>query len=63
MGIRINMENKMDELERRMFLVEGAVEDLLNIYKEEKDGKKETISGKKSSKKKNVSKKESTKKK
>ena len=61
MGIRINMENKMDELERRMFLVEGAVEDLLNIYKEKKDGKKETLSGKKSSKKKNVSKKEATK--
>ena len=30
MGIRITMENKIDNLERRLFLVEGAVEDLLN---------------------------------
>ena len=54
MGIRITMENKIDELERRLHLVEGAVEDLLNIYKEEKDGKKKKTAktSKKSSNKK-----------
>ena len=57
MGIRIDMENKIDNLERRLFLVEGAVEDLLNIYKEKKDGKKETVSGKEKTKKKTQSKK------
>ena len=54
MGIRINMENKIDELERRLYLAEGAIEDLLNIYKEGKDGKekKTTKTSKKSSNKK-----------
>ena len=56
MGIRIEMENKIENLERRVFLLEGAVEDLLEIYKEKKDGKKETVQGKKSTKKKDVSK-------
>jgi hypothetical protein len=57
MGIRITMENKIDNLERRLFLVEGAVEDLLNIYKEKKNVKKEAISGKEKTKKKPQSKK------
>ena len=39
MGIRINMENKIEEINRRLLLIEGAVEDLLEIYKENKDGK------------------------
>ena len=56
MGIRIEMENKIENLERRVFLLEGAVEDLLEIYKEKKDGKKEAVQGKKSTKKKDVSK-------
>ena len=50
------MENKIDNLERRVILLEGAVEDLLEIYKEKKDGKKEAVQGKKSTKKKDVSK-------
>ena len=57
MGIRITMENKIDELERRVHMVEGAIEDLLNIFKEEKDGKKKktTKTSKKSSNKKTSS--------
>ena len=55
MGIRITMENKIDDIDKRLHLVEGAVEDLLNIYKEKKDVKKEKLSGKKSSKKKTSS--------
>ena len=50
------MENKIDELERRVFLLEGAVEDLLDIYKENSNDKKEKLQGKKSPKKKDVSK-------
>lgn len=61
MGIRIEMENKIENLERRVFLLEGAVEDLLEIYKEKKDGKKQKQQGKKSTKKKDVSKKEESK--
>tara|TARA_R100000458_G_C8144391_1_gene154342 strand:+ start:37 stop:234 length:198 start_codon:yes stop_codon:yes gene_type:complete len=56
MGIRINMENKIDDLERRVFMLEGAVEDLLEIYKENNNDKKEKLQGKKSTKKKDVSK-------
>ena len=56
MGIRITMENKIDELERRVFMLEGAVEDLLEIYKENNNDKKEKSQGKKSTKKKDVSK-------
>tara|TARA_R100000808_G_scaffold24544_1_gene56810 strand:+ start:3192 stop:3368 length:177 start_codon:yes stop_codon:yes gene_type:complete len=55
MGIRINMENKLDNLEKRVVLLEGAIEDLLDIYKENKDGKKKETT-KKVSKKKAVSK-------
>lgn len=55
MGIRITMENKIDELERRVFMLEGAVEDLLEIYKENNNDKKEKLQGKKSTKKKDVS--------
>tara|TARA_Y100001963_G_C6787425_1_gene453618 strand:+ start:4274 stop:4450 length:177 start_codon:yes stop_codon:yes gene_type:complete len=55
MGIRINMENKLDNLERRVILLEGAIEDLLEIYKENKDVKKKETT-KKVSKKKTVSK-------
>ncbi len=50
------MENKIDDLERRVFMLEGAVEDLLEIYKENNNDKKEKLQGKKSTKKKDVSK-------
>ena len=59
MGIRITMENKIDELDRRLRLVEGAVEDLLEIYKENKDGKKKKSTKKSSDKKASSAKKES----
>jgi hypothetical protein len=52
MGIRINMENKIDEINRRLLLIEGAVEDLLEIYKENKNVKKKASKGKKESSKK-----------
>ena len=52
MGIRITKENTIDDINRRLRLIEGAVEDLLEIYKEKKDDKKEKVSGKKASKKK-----------
>ena len=61
MGIRITMENKIDDMEKRLHLVEGAIEDLLNIYKEKKDVKKEKLPSKKSSNKKASSKKTATK--
>lgn len=57
MGVRIEMENKIDEINKRLILIEGAVEDLLEIYKENKDGKKKKDGPKKASTKKTVSKK------
>lgn len=57
MGIRITMENRIDDLERRVFLLEGAVEDLLDIYKENKNDKEKKLPRKQSKKKEDSSKK------